>query len=219
MENLRISLIGPGDIEFNYKSQLGLSEKKINSELEKIADVFVKTNSELELLPDKGVSFELAKLYKQKGGKKVIGVVPKSDNTFGIKHLEKYINEKVDSKDLFDKIIDSGDWFKHDLIKGLLGDVLLYLGESPGTDGEFNYAVYLYKLTNGMKKYVDSPAEKIHKEIKAGKNIPYTILFYKPFFERKLSKTQEAYLKKFGINFYYVKNPNELKGKLEELRS
>ncbi|MFW6282434.1 MAG: hypothetical protein ACOC1P_00070 [Minisyncoccales bacterium] len=70
-----------------------------------------------------------------------------------------------------------------------------------------------------MKKYVDSPAEKIHKEIRAGKNIPYTILFYKPFFERKLSKTQEAYLKKFGIDFYYINNSDELEEKIIKLRN
>ena len=141
-----LSLIGPGDIEFHYYELLGIPKEKFNSELEHIAQSLVDSGVELELLPDRGVSFELAKLYKQKGGKKVIGTVPQSDKTFGTEHLQEFIRTKVNNKPVFDEIIDSGDWFKHDLIKGLMGDALLCLGSSPGTDGERQYAVYLFKL-------------------------------------------------------------------------
>jgi len=215
---LTISLIGPGDVEFYYQKLQGIEKEKFESELEKIAKVLSKSNISLELLPDKGVSFELAKLYKQNGGKEVIGAVPKEDTTFGIKHLEEYINAKVDGQKVFDKIINSGDWFKHDLIKGLLGDVVLYLGSSPGTDGELNYATYLYNLINGMKKYIDTPTDKIHPEILAGKNIPYTYLIYSSFLKTgKLLYETEKYLEKAGIDFKYIGNSEELREKLEEL--
>jgi len=139
---MRLSLIGPGDIKFHYN----------------------------KLLPNRGISLEIAKLYKKKGGKKVIGAFPKSDKTFGIEHLKQYINEKVEGKSLFDEIIDSGDWFKHDLIKGLLGQAVLYLGSSPGADGERHYAVYLYKLIQRFKDGIEISAKRIHPEIKAGNN-------------------------------------------------
>jgi hypothetical protein len=212
----KLSLIGPGDIDFHYYQLLKIKPKKFQSELEKIAKAFSGLNIALELLPDKGISIELAKLYRKLGGREVIGTVPISDKTFGIAHLQEYINTKVDGKPLFDKIIDSGDWFKHDLIKGLMGNAILYLGSSPGTDGERNYAVYLYKLMNGYKEGIEVIGKRIHPEINAGKNFP--IFVYSPFLiNKKLPQEDEEYMKKFGINLLYVKSPEELKEKLSAL--
>ena len=214
---MRISLIGPGDVKFHYQELLDISKQKLDSELEQIAQSLVGSDVEIELLPDKGVSIEIAKLYKQKNGKKVIGAVPKSDKTFGIEHLKPYIDTRIKNKPLFDEIIDSGDWFKHDLIKGLLGNAILYLGSSPGTDGERHYAVYLYKLMSGFKGGVEVSGKHIHPEIKAGNN--FTILAYQPFLsEGKLPKEDEAYMKKFGINLIYVKSPQDLEKKLKTLQ-
>jgi hypothetical protein len=64
----RLSLIGPGDIDFHYQL-LRLKPKKLQSKLESIAKVLAELNVALELLLDKGVCLELAKLYKQAGGK------------------------------------------------------------------------------------------------------------------------------------------------------
>ncbi len=212
----KLSLIGPGDIDFHYYQLLKLKPKRFLSELEGIAKILSELNVTLELLPDKGVCLELAKLYKQVGGKEVIGTVPQSDKTFGIKHLQEYIDTEVNGKLLFDRIIDSGDWFKHDLIKGLMGNAILYLGASPGTDGERNYAVYLYKIMNGYKEGIELTGKKIHPEIQAGKN--FSVLVYSPFLiKRKLPKEDEEYMKKLGINLIYIKNPKQLKEELSGL--
>jgi hypothetical protein len=208
--------MGPGDIEFHFHQLLGLKEREFRSELEKIAQSLVDSGVELELLPDKGICIELAKLYKQKGGKRVTGTIPKSDTTFGTKHLEQYANEQVNGKPLFNEIINSGDWFKHDLIKGLLGNAILYLGASPGTDGERNYAIYLYKLISRFKEGVEISGKRIHPEIRAGKD--FSIFVYSPFLKAgKLAEEDEAYCKKFGINLVYVKNPEDLKQKLSNI--
>ncbi len=213
-----LSLIGPGDINFHYRHLLRLNPKKFHSELENIARVLSELNICLELLPDKGVSIKIAKLYKKFGGKKVIGIIPQSDKTFGINHLKEYINTKVEGKPLFNKIINSDTWFKHDLINGLMGNAILYLGASPGTDGERNYAVYLYKLMNRYKNGVEVLGKKIHSEIKAGKD--FSIFVYSPFLiNKKLPKEDEEYMKKFKINLVYIKNPDQLKKKLSELIS
>ena len=212
---MRISLIGPGDIEFHYQELLGISKEKLQSELEKIADTLVNSGVELEFLPDRGISFELAKLYKKKGGKKVIGAVPQDDKKFGIKHLQEYIDAKINNKPLFDLIINSGDWFQHDMIKGLLGHAVLYLGSSPGTDLERHSAVYLYKLMQRFKKEVEISGTAIHPEIKATNN--YTIFVYKPFLKnKKLPSEDEAYMKKFNINLVYINNPSQLKQELKK---
>ena len=212
---MRLSLIGPGNLDFHYLKLLNLSKEKLYLEIEKIARSLVNSNVELELLPDEGICLEIAKAYKANGGKKVIGAVPKSDKTFGIKHLEGYINVKLGGKPVFDEIIDSGDWFKHDLIKGLLGNAVLYLGASPGTDGERNYAIYLYKIMSGFKEGVEVAGKKIHKEIRAGKD--YTLFVYSPFLiNKKLPPEDEAYMSKFGIRLVYINDSSELENKLKD---
>ena len=199
----RISLIGPGDIEFHYKKLLDLPEEDIKNQINGISKALVNSGCEIELLPDKGICIEIAKEYKKQGGKKVVGSVPQSDNIFGISHLEKYIHEKVNGKNLFDEIINSGDWFKHDLIKGLMGNAVLYLGASPGTDGERHYSVYLYKLIKKFKEGVEISGKKIHPEIRAGED--YSIIVYSPFLlNKKLPSEDEAYLEKFGIKLFYI---------------
>ena len=210
---MRLALIGPGNIELHYQKFLKISKQKFNSELEKIAQSIVNSGIEIECLPDRGISFQIAKLYKQKGGKKVIATIPKSDKTFGIKHLQPYINEKINNKPVFDKTIDSGDWFKHDMTKGLFGHAILYLGSSKGTDLERNGAEYLYKLMSGNKKGVEIAGKFIHPEIKAGKN--FTIFIYSPFLKnKKLAPEDEFYSKEYNINLVYIKNPEQLEKEL-----
>jgi len=210
--------MGPGDIEFHYYKMLGISKEEFEKQVEEIARALAESGVEIELLPDRGICFEIAKKYKEADRKRVIATFPKNDKIFGIKHLQQYLEIQVNGKPLFDKIIDSKNWFKHDLIKGLFGDALLYLGSSPGTDGELNYATYLFKLIKRNKPGIETKIDKIHPELRAGKNCQFTYLIYTPFIKAsKLSDEEEAYIKKFGINLVYVSNPNELKSKLEGL--
>ena len=215
MERLRVSLIGPGDIDFHYQNILKISKEKFQLDLEKIAEVLSESGVDIELLPDKGVCLELAKLYKANEGKKVIGSAPISDKRYGVKHLEQYMNEKIGGKKLFDEFIDTKDWRDQYRMKGLMGDIVLYLGISPGTETELNYAIYLFKLMKGFKENVT--LKGINSEMRAGKNIQYAIFVYKPFISNKFSKETEAYIKKFGIKLEYIQNPKELKQKLLEL--
>lgn len=216
---LRISLIGPGDINFHFYKLLKLSKKRLQSELKEIAKVLAKSNIEIELTPCEGVSFEIAKEYKRQGGIKVIASVPKSDKAYGIKHLEPYLKTKINGKKLIDKEINTGDWRQQNRLKALLGDIILLLGTSPGTNLEANYGIYLFKLMNKFKKGIKN-AKYLHPEIKAGKNIPYTFLIYSPFLKnKKLSPEIETYMKKYRINLSYIKSPKELKEKLRKLKN
>lgn len=213
---MRIALIGPGNPEFHYQELLKIGKEKYQEQVREIARALVNSNSEIELLPDKGICIDIAKEYKTLHGKKVVGSVPLSDRTFGIKHLQEYMQEQINGKPLFDSIIDTGDWFKHDLIKGLMGDAILYLGASPGTDGERHYAVYLYKLIAGFKKGVEVSASSIHLQARAGKN--FRIFVYSPFLiAKKLPKEDEEYARKFGIDLVYVNSASDLEKKLKTL--
>jgi len=82
---MRVSLIGPGNIDFHYKELLKISDEDLKKHLDEIGKALVSSCVEIELLPDKGVSMEIAKLYKDKGGEKVVASVPEDDKTFGVK--------------------------------------------------------------------------------------------------------------------------------------
>jgi len=211
----RIVLIGPGDIEFHYHKLLKINKEKLQKEIMALAKSLYSSNLELALLPDRGISLEIAKEFKRLGGK-VLGLVPLSDKFPGVSFLKSYMETQVNGESLFSSFIDTGDWPKQDLNMGLYGDAVLFLGKSPGTEGERNYAVYMYKIISRMKDGVSQGIETIHKEARAGKNITFTIFAYQPFLHnKKFSKEDEVYAKKFGINLVYIKNTKDLEKNLK----
>ena len=213
----RAALIGAGNIAYHYQELLQISEEEFNKHIEQIAKILAETKTEIVLLPDKGVCIEVAKLYKQFNGPKVIATIPKDDTDFGIKHLAKYINTKVNGKRLIDQEINTRTWYKQDLTICTFGDIILMLGNSLGALGELTYAYYLYKIFKGTKKGVTATAQKIHPEIRAGKNLPFSVIAYKPFLKEKLSFEIETYIKKLGGKIYYANTPKELKQKIQEI--
>ena len=215
---LRVNLIGAGNIKFHYFDLLKLSEDDFNSHLKEIADVLADSDIELVLLPDRGVCFELTKKFKEISDNKVFGTVPKFDKDFGIKHLQPFISAEHKGKKVIDEIINTNNWYKQDLTHCIFGDVVLMLGNSLGSLGELVYGYYLYKLFMGDKPEVPVMKKKIHPEVRAGENIPFSVIIYKPFFKEKLNQEIEAYIKKLKGNIYYVNNPEELKKTLEELK-
>lgn len=104
---LRVNLIGAGDIKFHYFDLLEIPEDRFYKQVKEIAKMLQEAEVEIVLLPDRGISFEVAKRYKEFNGKKVYGTVPLSDKDFGISHLKPYIDAKVNGKKIFDEIIDT----------------------------------------------------------------------------------------------------------------
>jgi hypothetical protein len=213
----RISLIGAGNIKFHYFELLKLKEEDFDKQIREIAKVLADSGNEIVLLPDKGAPFEIAKKYKEFKGKKVIGTVPCSDTDFGIKHLQQYINAEMNNQKVFDEIIDTNNWYKQDLTCCIYGDVILMLGNSLGSFGELVYGYYLYKLFIGDKPEVRALREKIHKEVRAGRDFPFTTIIYMPFMKEKLNLEIEAYIKKLKGIIYYPQNIKELKEILGKL--
>lgn len=210
---LRISLIGPGDIEFHYKELLNITDEQLQTHIKGLAKALAQSEAEIELLPDKGICFEIAKSYKSQRGKSVIGSIPKDDKAYGIAHLQPYINEP----NLFDRFINTGDWKQQNRLKALLGDVVLFLGKTFGTDLELNYGLYIYKLMRGFKQGIKT-AQYLHEEVRAGKTIQYTTLIYTPFLKSgKLEQEIETYTEKYNINIIYINNPKELEKSLSTL--
>jgi len=216
---LRVSLIGAGDIKFHYFDLLKIPEDKFYKQVDEIAKALREAEVEIVLLPDRGISFEVAKKYKEFGGRKVYGTVPLSDKDFGIAHLKPYIDAEIHGKKIFDEIIDTQNWYKQDLTCCIYGDVILMLGNSLGSLGELVYAYYLYKLFVGDKPEVKAKKKAIHSEVRAGEKVPFSVIAYEPFLKEKLNYEIEAYIRKLKGEIYYIKSAAEIKRTIEKISS
>jgi hypothetical protein len=206
---LRISLIGPGDINYHFGELFKMPQEEINKNIFEISEALAQNKVDIVIVPDKGICFEIAKKYREFGGKKVIGSVPVSDTDFGIKHLAPYIETKIEGKRLIDEIIDAKTWYQQDATHCLYGDCVLLLGKSLGSIGELSLGFYISKII--AKK------ENLSKNIRAGKVIPFTVIIYNPFVKSPLSFEMEAYIKKAGGRYIYINNASELKELLAKL--
>jgi hypothetical protein len=206
---LRIALIGPGDINFHFIELLKLPQEELNKNIFEISEALKQNKAEIVIVPDKGICFEIAKKYREFGGKKVIGSVPVSDTYFGIKHLLPCMETKIEGKKLIDEIIDTKTWYQQDATHCLYGDCVLLLGKSLGSIGELSLGFYISKIL--AKK------ENLAKKIRAGRVIPFTAIIYNPFVKGQSSFEMEAYIKKSGGRCFYVNNAGELKELLTKL--
>ncbi|MEM2121578.1 MAG: hypothetical protein QXU20_02900 [Candidatus Woesearchaeota archaeon] len=59
---LRVVLIGPGDFNYHYFNLLKISREKFYKQIEEVAKALKEANVEIILVPDRGVSFEVAKI-------------------------------------------------------------------------------------------------------------------------------------------------------------
>jgi len=214
---MKVVLIGAGDVKFHFNELLKINNNNLDIHLQNIAAVLKETKSLPVALADRGILFDLVKKFKESGGEKVVGLAPLSDNTFGISHMEEFINAKVNGKKVFDEIIDTGDWYKQDMTHCLFGDVILVLGLTTGSLGELSYGYYLYKLIGGFKEGVKAKGTNIHKQIIAGTKVPLHTIVYSPFVKDKLPFEIEKYVEKFGCKVFYVKDAVGLKQVLKNL--
>jgi len=150
-DKMRISIIGPGDKKYHYEELFNMSSNEINDFVENLAKTLVENNIEIAVTPDKGIFFDIAESYKRQGGKKVFGVAPISDKTYGIKHIEPFLNEEIDGKKIVDEIIDTNTWYQQDVSKCIFGEVILMLGYTLGSFGELAFGYYIYKIASGQK--------------------------------------------------------------------
>lgn len=67
-----VILLGPGNIEYHFFKLLEIPEEKLYGDIKEIAKALCESSVEIVLLPDKGISFEIAKEYRKLRGKKFI---------------------------------------------------------------------------------------------------------------------------------------------------
>jgi hypothetical protein len=170
-------IFGPGNIEEHLNRLIKHKKIKNSEEYWQHVDKIVEKlkGKELVLLPDRGLPFEIAKRAKKQGNK-IIYVIPKNDKEWGIKHIEKNIEDFPP-----DEIIDCETWRNQHFVMGILGEEILYLGHTSGTFYEIGNAYYIYKLITGKKKGAEIDPLKIHSETRAHLTKKFITYVYKPF--------------------------------------
>lgn len=200
---MRIVVIGPGDV--NKHAKLLARHGKIKSEdaYWKRADVVVDKlkGKEIILLPDDGLPFEIAYRAKERFGDKVTtyAAVPWDDKEFGTDHLRPQLNAITNNgRRVFDHVINTGTWRDQHFVFGLLGDAILYLGNTPGTFYELGNAYYLYKILFGRKKGVKVKPTSIHPEVRAHLPKKFITYYYAPFLVDPLPREIVAHIRDMG---------------------
>ena len=207
---MRVSIIGAGNTEYHYQELLSIPKEKMDDQIAGLAKALADVGAELAVTPDRGIPFAVAERYKAFGGKKVYGTVPVSDKTYGIKHLQDFMNEEVNGKKIVDEVIDTHTWYEQDVAKCIFGEVILVLAYSLGSMGELSLGYYIYKLASGQKLEQVVPIEKIHPQAVAGKRFPLATIVYMPFVKERLPLEIEAYINKFGGVVHYVHTVSEM---------
>ncbi len=160
---MKISILGPGD--YSLISKYGkLNEEEVKELIEKTGELLAREGYEIMVAVDRGIAFEIAKKYKEKGGKKVYGVLPKSH--------EKYKEGKEDAIKPYMKIVDEkivvDSWYHLNGEIGSLGDAAISFGLSCGTMADIVFLYFHYKYLGGKTKllmYLPSMSQKLPREI------------------------------------------------------
>jgi len=157
---MRVSVIGAGDIEKIYRYS-GITEYELNELIDNVGMILAKLGVELVILPDRGVPVHVAESYKRYGGKKIIGLIPKDDMRYGIKHLGDY-------KKLIDVEENIGDWYDLNGEIAASGDFCICIGYSCGVATEIGMLKYHYKYLNSKTKLIvfkNTISMALHKEM------------------------------------------------------
>jgi hypothetical protein len=160
MENMKISLLGTGDLS-KISRYTSMPESELAVLIEQISKLLAKSKHELVIIPNKGIPLEIAKIYKQEGGKKVMGVVPIRDKDYGLGHIEEFLS-------LIDERIEVDSWYDADGKVAALGDICLVTGLSAGVMRALTALKFHQKYRNNKTKLIvfkNTISAKIQKEI------------------------------------------------------
>jgi len=137
MNNLSALLIGPTDKTKIFRHGK-ISKDEYSDYRDKIASVLAEHISNLGIIPDEGMPLDFAKSYKNFGGKKVVGYIPKGG---------------CESLNCFYKFCDNieeidGGWTVLNTCLSLKHNIMIGFGLSPGTIVEIAYTKYHNKYLN-----------------------------------------------------------------------
>lgn len=143
---MKISVLGSGDLD-KITRHTSLKEKDVRLFIENIARFLAEKKFEIVIIPDKGIPVEIAKKYKEFGGKKLFGIVPVNDKKYGIRYIEANLG-------MLDKVIEVNDWYNADGEIAASGDYAICFGLSGGILREISVLKFHYKYLKCKTKLI-----------------------------------------------------------------
>ena len=160
---MKITIIGAGDLESIY-NHTRVSKKELDELLKDVVDYLVEIKAEIIILPARGIPYNIAQMYKEKKGKKVIGVIPAKCPFYG-----KYTKDIIEPYlDVIDEVIKFDSWYDADGNIASLGDATLCLGISAGVMAEIAGMKYNLKYHGSKTKLIifeNTISQKLAKEV------------------------------------------------------
>jgi len=194
---MKIGILGPGNISLISK-YTRLSEKDVQDFVENFGKFLAQKGFEIVIAVDRGIPYEVAKVYKRNGGKKVYGVCPESH--------EKYKDMKEEAIRLYMEVVDEeikvASWYHLNGEIASFSDVAVVFGLSCGTMADIVFLYFQYKYLGcetNLIIYLPSFSSKLHPEIEEGLSIKGKKVDYVENFKelkQKLFEIQKA--KKFS---------------------
>lgn len=182
---MKIAILGPGNPELISKYGK-MNKQEVEELIDKFAKFLAFSGHEIIIAVDRGIAFEVAKKYKQYGGKKVYGVNPESHEKYDKKEQIKPFMSVIDEE------IKVASWYHLNGEIASFSDIAVALGLSCGTMADIVFLYFHYKYLKNKTK----------------------LLLYLPSMSGKLPPEIEQGLSVTGKKFDYVGNFGELKEKL-----
>jgi hypothetical protein len=127
---MKVAIIGPTDVP-KVASAAGLEAEAYRRCVTEAAAELARRGHELVVVPDRGIGLWAAKVYRQAGGPKLIGLIPS-----GGTGIQEETNECQQHRHLCDVVIDDLTWPEQFPRICQLAEVMLCIGLSCGTMGE-----------------------------------------------------------------------------------
>lgn len=145
---MKASLLGTSQIENIVAA--GTSRAELENLIDKLAELLAEKFSEVFLVPQQGVYYDLALKYKENGGEKLTAVIPADDEKYGVGHLE------LDSAEFskFDDGIELKNWYTLNGEIASLGDFAFVLGYSAGVFSDLSFLKYQRKFLGDETKVI-----------------------------------------------------------------
>ena len=143
---MKVSILGAGDISKIHRHS-GTSENKLKKLIEDLGKFLAEKNVEVVIVPARGIPYEVAKIYKENKGKKVIGLVPKEDKRYGIMHIKDYLH-------IMDEEVNIGNWYDLNGEVAGYGDVAICVGMSGGAMCDVCMLKYHHKYLGSKTKLI-----------------------------------------------------------------
>jgi predicted Rossmann-fold nucleotide-binding protein len=154
MEKLKIAVLGPSEPEKTFRI-LGVNYGDLISIASKVGKIISEKGHHLVVCPDGGngysIAYLVAKSYKNSGGEKVLGVVPR-DNRWGYSRL---------NFNICDELVECNSWGDVPVKLVEIADRLIVLGLSPGTMIELCWGKWMKKKFYIVKRYVSGVPPEI----------------------------------------------------------